>query len=286
MNCEKALELFGDYADGRLSQGLTQAVERHLAGCPACQVEFQHLTAILTSITAPATPPPPSDMGERIARRLDRVDWERSNVRRRAWPAWLATAAAAAVLAVGFVLFRGVGTTGDVVPAGLGLQSGGDVLGAHILPGPKLVLEGLEGKSYSIRKGLGTPGEYPPPESVEVESGRFADDQTVVRPLSVPPDGAVLWLIFEQQRDVVFIVLPGEHGATAIPDQAPAGDFPAAAKAFSERYGVPVLARLSPDKPRSVPAVKFTGDPAADSRALAAAAGLQASMTGGVYRFR
>lgn len=284
MNCEKALALFGDYADGRLSQGLRQAVDRHLAGCPACQAEFQHLTTILASIAAPATPPPPSDMGERIARRLDRVDWERSNVRRRAWPAWLATAAA--VLVVGFVLFRGVGTTGDVVPAGLGLQNGGAILGTHILSGPKLAIDGVEGTSYSIRKGLGTPGVYPPPEAVEVESGRFADDQTLVRPVSVPSDGAVLWLAFEQQRDVVLIVLPGEQGATVIPDQAPAGDFPAAAKAFSARYGVAVLARLSPDKPRSVPVVKFTGDPAADSRALAAAAGLQASKTGGVYTFR
>lgn len=286
MNCEKALELFGDYTDGRLSQGLREAVERHLAGCPACQVEFEHLTAILASIEAPSAPPAPADMEERIVRRLDRIDWERGASRRRAWSTWLASAAAAAVLVVGFVFFRGVGTGGDFVPAGFGLESEDGFFGCYLVAGPKLAVDGVKGKAYSIRQGLGTPGVYPPPEAVEVESGRFADDRTVVRPLSVPREGAVLWLVFEQRSDVLLVVLPGEQSTGAPLDRAPAGDFPNAAKAFADRYGVPVLARLSPDRPLSVPSVSFTGDPTVDSRALGAAAGLQASKREGTYTFR
>jgi hypothetical protein len=286
MNCEKALELFGDYADGRLSQGLREAVERHLAGCPACQVEFEHLTAILASIEAPATPPAPADIGERIARRLDRVDWERGASRRRARSTWLASVAAAAVLVIGFVFFRDASTGGDVLPAGLGLGGEDPFFGCYLLPGPKLAMDGVKGRSYSIRKGLGTPGLYPPPEAVEVESGRFADDRTVVRPLSVPRDGAVLWLVFEQRRDVLLVVLPEVLPTAAPVDQVPAGDFSAAAKQFADRYGVPVLARLSADRPVSLPSIRFTGDPAVDSRALGAAAGLQASKSDGTYMFR
>ncbi|MEW5884782.1 MAG: anti-sigma factor, partial [Armatimonadota bacterium] len=157
MNCEKALELFSDYFEGRLNQGLREAVERHLAACPSCQVEYEQFASVVGSISYPKPPSPPADLGEKIVRRLDRIDWERRSRRPSPLRVFLPVAAAGAVV-LSIVLFNRASEPPKVVSSGAStppevvLQE--PLLGTRVLEGGRVLsLFGTEGSTYTILEG-------------------------------------------------------------------------------------------------------------------------------------
>ncbi|MER3466180.1 MAG: hypothetical protein C4340_03180 [Armatimonadota bacterium] len=287
MNCEKAFELFSDYFEGRLSQGLREAVERHLAACPFCQVEYEQFASVVGSIAYPAPPNPPHDLGERIARRLDRIDFERRS-RRPLGLRFLLPAAAAGVVILCIVLFSRSSEPPQVVSSGaltapdLVLQE--PFLGTRVLEGGRLLsLFGTEGSSYTILEGGTDFSTFPPPDAVEVETGKFKVTGTISRPIEVKsPDGAFIWVRFDIHEDILLLVVPS---ATPRPIRATPNAV-TALKAFADRHHVTVLVRLNPAGGRTVPSVPMTDNLIADIAAFAAAAEFDhSSSLGPVVRF-
>lgn len=103
LNCDKAQELFSELHEETLAEGLRLKLARHLEDCAACThdfAQFQKLDGLLASMSSATEP---AELGEAIARRLDRVDFERrqSPARTRGlWRFGALGAAAAAMLAV------------------------------------------------------------------------------------------------------------------------------------------------------------------------------------------
>jgi hypothetical protein len=106
MNCDKAQELFSEFHEETLAEGLRLNVNRHFENCASCAADFTSFQRAYRSITEVNPPTAPDDLGEMIARRLDRVDFERkrSSARPLSWVRIGASAAAvAAVLTVALV---------------------------------------------------------------------------------------------------------------------------------------------------------------------------------------
>ncbi len=117
MNCHDVEPLLNPCLDGELDVSAVLELERHLAGCPACQRQYRKLETLREELAASALDfqPPP-----RLARRIQRSINERSRWWQR--PAWLATAAAALLIVL-------------VVPARLYLGTAGmdrEVLDGHL----------------------------------------------------------------------------------------------------------------------------------------------------------
>jgi anti-sigma factor RsiW len=55
INCREAVSLIGNYLDGRLPRRERRRLERHLAGCDACQAYLEQMraTIILTGQVGP-----------------------------------------------------------------------------------------------------------------------------------------------------------------------------------------------------------------------------------------
>ena len=55
INCREAVSLIGNYLDGRLPRRERHRLERHLAGCDACQAYLEQMraTIILTGQVGP-----------------------------------------------------------------------------------------------------------------------------------------------------------------------------------------------------------------------------------------
>ena len=60
MDCRKCQELLIKYLDGTLPKAETQALQAHLAGCPACQREEAALIAVFREVRTPL--PEPSEL--------------------------------------------------------------------------------------------------------------------------------------------------------------------------------------------------------------------------------
>lgn len=290
MNCEKALDLFSDFFDGRLNQGLQEALERHLAACPSCQAEYEQFGSVVGAIAFPVPPAPPEDLHERIARRLDRIDWER-HASKGALPLRVVLpAAAAGLVLLGIVLFNRSGQAPDVVKSGA-VTSREVVLqepfhGTRLLEaGRILLLHGVEGSSYRILEGGTDFSAYPPPDAVEVESGWFKGTGTVARRIEVKsPVGAFIWVQLDSFDDVILLVKPS--AARQSRDSTPGADLVTALKALADRHQVAIMVRLQRDGARQVSPVPISGDVIADAKAFADAAGFTHwSSMGSVIRF-
>lgn len=290
MNCEKALELFSDYFEGRLNQGLREAVERHLAACPSCQVEYEQFASVVGSIEFPVPPSPPADLGEKIARRLDRIDWEHRSRRPSPLRILLPVAAVGAVL-LGVVLFNRPTQAPEVVTSGMTTPPEEVLeepfLGTRVLDGgDALSLFGVVGASYTILEGGTDFSTFPPRDAVVVETGKFERTGAMARPIEVKSSaGAFIWIRFDIHEDVLLLIAPSSSPSSN--DETPSADIVTAMKALADRHHVSVLVRLNPLGARQVASVPLTGDVVADARAFAAAAGFgHWSSLGPVVRFR
>ncbi len=71
-NCRHLLDSLSDYLDGDLSEELCAELEQHLADCENCQIVVDTLRRTITLYHANAAPPPvPSDVRERLYKRLN-----------------------------------------------------------------------------------------------------------------------------------------------------------------------------------------------------------------------
>ena len=72
MNCDKAQELFSELHEETLAEALRFKVNRHLQDCPACAHEFEVFQRNYGLFSMFSPVPVPDDLGELIARKLDR----------------------------------------------------------------------------------------------------------------------------------------------------------------------------------------------------------------------
>jgi anti-sigma factor RsiW len=56
MTCDQIEELLSDLLDGELADGVTAAIERHLATCERCSTEYKKLRRTVRFIRANAAP--------------------------------------------------------------------------------------------------------------------------------------------------------------------------------------------------------------------------------------
>lgn len=120
MTCEEIQERLDEYVDGGLAEAEFQAMELHLAGCPACRSEERLLRAVLAHAEAlPEERMPERDLWAGIAARIDEESGRR---RHTGWwnPAALAAAAAVVVAVSGALVVR---QTRPPVPAARIVQS-------------------------------------------------------------------------------------------------------------------------------------------------------------------
>jgi negative regulator of sigma E activity len=61
------------YLDGEMTRDERDAIELHLAACPACRAALQDYRALAAAAADEATPPVPADLHTRIRRRIDAV---------------------------------------------------------------------------------------------------------------------------------------------------------------------------------------------------------------------
>lgn len=289
MNCEKALELFSDHFEGRLNQGLREAVERHLTACPSCQVEYEQFVSVVGSIAYPEPPLPPIDLGDRIARRLDKVDWERRS-KRPSPLRFLLPVAAAGVVVLGIVLFNQP-MNRQIVRSGIGTDPGAVLrepfFGTRVLEGGKrLSVFGTEGVSYTILEGGTDFSVLPPRDAVVVERGKFEATGGKPRRIDVKsPAGAFIWIRYDFHEDILLVIAPSSSASDIA--ETPATDLITAMKAFADRHQVSVFVRLGRTAAaRRVPSVPLTGDVLVDAKSFADAVGFDHwSSFGAVIQF-
>lgn len=126
MNCDKAQQLFSELHEETLAEGLRFKVGSHLQDCPSCAHDFQAFRSAYSAFADLSPVSVPDDLGELIARRLDRTDFERKQAAPARSGGWLRIgamgAAAAAIIAV--AIFWQPGSNG-----GVGTGFGGPAIG-------------------------------------------------------------------------------------------------------------------------------------------------------------
>ncbi|MBA3725509.1 MAG: zf-HC2 domain-containing protein [Armatimonadetes bacterium] len=133
MTCDKAQELFSELHEESISEGLRQAVERHIAECPSCEHTFGVFGSTYRAIADLPAMEVPSDIREHIARRLDHVDWERKQTAPAGKGFRFVLLGVAAALLVGAIVFRGPWS-----------NSGSNGVGANITGAPGTLFKPLE----------------------------------------------------------------------------------------------------------------------------------------------
>lgn len=97
MSCEQLSELLPDYWAGRLTDADRQALEAHLADCPACRAEAESLTSTWQALGALAADEPSAALRGRFDAMLD--DWREQEADARQATAQAQTALAPTTLA-------------------------------------------------------------------------------------------------------------------------------------------------------------------------------------------
>ena len=70
MKCDRAHGLLSAALDGELEPAETEALDRHLAACPACAAERDRLAAVRTAFRALTPAPPPRDLARAVMERI------------------------------------------------------------------------------------------------------------------------------------------------------------------------------------------------------------------------
>jgi hypothetical protein len=245
MNCDKAQELFSEFHEETLAEGLRLNVNRHFENCASCAADFTSFQRAYRSITEVNPPTAPDDLGEMIARRLDRVDFERkrSSARPLSWVRIGASAAAvAAVLTVALVYKPNS-------PRGAG---------ASILPpiaeqAANLTVEKLDGSirirfiaredtRVDVLEGGNAESILPPNDAkpIRVDTVRAGSSYDV--PVSFEgPIPQPLWLKVTGMKETLGVFFPQPAVLTS---RVFTGDVPQTLQALANGYGVVVEARL------------------------------------------
>jgi hypothetical protein len=290
MNCNKARELFSERYEDALSPALREAFDRHIHACPACEHDYRAFQAVWPLLAdqseVPATPP---DLAEKIARRLDHTDWQRSHMI-TPWTWRLAPALVAAVVLAFLFLWGPLKETltRSTIPAGIALHRHNRMYGTFFdSMGHRLVFFGVEGTKYRLLLGGSHNPPFPPVDAQLIEEGTFTSNDSYSRVLTnQSPNGGALWLDFAIHDDLIVLVLPETTpGAQERTQRAESGAFLDALQAFATRYGTPVLARIPRDRQVSVEGFEFGGNMTRDAAKLAKRAGMVVGFASGTAEF-
>ncbi len=253
MNCDKAQELFSDFHEGALTEGLRLNINRHFENCASCAQDFLSFQQAYQSCSTLSAVAVPDDLGETIARRLDMVDFERKRASARPGR-WLRTAAAAAVVAAVLAVavmykpdsYRGTGA--NIIPpiaqsaTELTIEKVNGTVWIRFVAGEKTRVDVLEGGTV---ESLLPPNDAKPIRVDTIAAGsHYNVPVTVDGPIPQP-----LWLKVSGMKETVGIFFPQPAVLTS---RTFTGDVPQTLQAIANGYGVVVEARLiGPGKPTS-----------------------------------
>jgi len=246
MNCDKAQELFSEFHEGTLAEGLQLKINRHFEDCASCAEDYASFKRAYRSLAAVSPSPVPDNLGEIIARKLDRVDFERKRASTRSGN-WLrigaVAAAAAAVLAVALVYkpnsSSGAGAS-ILPPIGqktleLAVEKVEGAVRIRFIAQEKTRVDVLEGGTV---KSILPPNDAAPIRVDSVEAGsRYDVPLHIDGPIPQP-----LWLKVTGINETVAIFFPQPAVLTS---RTFTGDVPQTLQALANGYGVVVEARLT-----------------------------------------
>lgn len=280
MTCDKAKELFSELHEETLSVGLRQAAERHISECPACEHDYSIFRSVYGSIAPSQAVTPPAELGEVIARRLDKAEWDRKQARSGFRWSWAATAAAAAAVAV-FAIFAKP-------------WDGGVSSGPYTVPGAKEIRLSLRQGSILVSVPQGYDGELKVLQGGRDYSSLPPMDAEVVRTVQVraergyevllkPEANApmIVWLSLEGRKPMAVI----SPSLSLSVENEVEGTLVEALQSVANRYGVhieAIFAEAGESKKRDI-----SGNNLAESlRNALAGTSLSASPAGGIVHIR
>jgi anti-sigma factor RsiW len=294
MNCERAKELFSGLYEGSLSEGLADAVRRHLENCGECEADFQEFSALCTSLSALPPVAPPPLLHERIMGDVERALWERQEATRipmrlRGLRFALALGALVALVLTGLLVYQ-------LLPSQKHQASLFPALPGYSLPAPPIVSYDSEGrlnvevKAYrdleiKIFRG-GTDFSLLPPKDAELLYQKSVPSGESLTYLAEPPASgegtALYWMETNLPGRVSLIVVPGK---TSTAPSKTRTNLIQGLRFLSERYGVPIDAVIGS------PGADLEFDPAlpsaeASARWLLKNTPYTVSLQGGILRVR
>src|SRR5581483_3658540 len=201
-----------------LSGGLLHELERHLNEDPACAHEYEAFKAEMGSFESLPPIEIPADLGERIARRLDKADWEAKQTRKVPF-GWLRLGlvgvTAAALLVVGLIELNRTGNDGGV-KAGY-IVSGGKVVEptSVIKQDGTYMLQVIADKATHVLISLGGVGPgMPPQDSVQVRR-ETAEAGTTLK-MQLEDRGGPKEIVYasaDNDNSVTAVIFPGTKTA-------------------------------------------------------------------------
>jgi len=245
MNCDKAHELFSELHEESLAEGLRFKVSGHLQDCPSCAHEFQVFQRNYGLFSTFSPVPVPDDLDELIARRLDRIDYER----KRATPArsggWLrvTTLGAAAVAVIAVAMFykpnpggvgAGMGGVSIAKPSDLRVEKVNEVIRLRYSAEKDTRIDVLEGGSDHST--------LPPVDAKQLRVDNVVAGSHYDVPVDVTgPIPMPLWLRLSTTGEIVGVFFPQPAVRVARDFE---GDTVHALQAIANGYGVIVEAHV------------------------------------------
>lgn len=171
LSCEEALEQMSQALDGLLTEAEREALEAHLAGCPACRADWAALVELHQAMGELEETPAPEGFADRVMERI-REEARPARViplwRRPQWKAAAGLAACAAIC-VGLYYGAGLSASGNVAAApdlaqwSQSTAGSGEASGAAAAAGG--AEEPVQGKSAEPQEAEGGAGTADAPRS-------------------------------------------------------------------------------------------------------------------------
>ena len=247
MNCDKAQELFSELREGTLAEALRFKVNRHLQDCPACAHEFQVFKRNYGLFSMFSPVPVPDDLGELIARKLDRVDHEKKQAAPAKSGGWLRLAsigaAAAAVIAVAVFwkpdansgVGAGMGGVDIAKPSDLRVEKVNDVI--------RLRYSAEKDTRIDVLEGGNDHSTLPPVDAKQLRVDHVTPGSHYDVPVDVSgPIPQALWLRVSTTGEVVGVFFPQPAVRVARDFE---GNTVNALQAIANGFGVIVEAHIS-----------------------------------------
>ena len=247
MTCDKAQELFSELHEETLAEGLRLKLNRHLQDCASCESDFATFQRTYSLFTSFGPTTVPDDLGEIIARRLDKVDYDRKQAAPARSGGWFrigaVAAAAAAVIAVA-VFYKPQNTGG--VSAGFGpsvSQNPADLRIEKIEGAIAIRFTAKDDTRVDVLEGGVDHSVLPPVDAKQVRVDQVGAGANYNVPIEVQgPLPRPLWLKVSSSSDTYAVFFPQPAALTA---RSFEGNTVHALQAIANGYGVIVDARLA-----------------------------------------
>jgi hypothetical protein len=245
MTCDKAKEFFSELNEGTLNEGLRLKLLQHLHECASCQHEFDSFRNAMQAFAALSPVSVPDDLGELIARRLDRIEYD-NKLSRQTGSRWLRYAAlgtAAAALIAAIVMWKPNSETG--VPAGLTPRlstSTTDVRVERVDGEIRIRFDATEDTQVSVFEGGHDYSALPPIDGKQLRIDKVGAGSRYDVPIKISgilPQA--LWLKLGTSKETVGVFFPQPGAQTAREFN---GNTVHALQAIANGFGVVVEAHL------------------------------------------